>query len=198
PSTRTAYRSSAGNGGPYNYLMAEITLEQAVYGSQAGGGYRFLARSPGFLDDWLPLAERLCTGFGERPPGVACPTCVLARPLGRRHVAVVQAADQGRDDAGRPGALAFHLLVLPRSDYEALGAAPSPIAERYPPPWQARDGLPSLTWEGPPPPRTVEQVRHALHHEEGDVLPDTSDPDAPDMRRGGSHVLLGGAQVLVD
>ena len=53
--------------------MPDILIEQALYGSQDAGGYRFLARSPGFLDDWLPEAERLCTGFGERPAGVACP-----------------------------------------------------------------------------------------------------------------------------
>src|SRR5262245_32283533 len=111
--------------------MPDITLEQAVYGSQAGRGYCFLARSSGFLDDWLAEAERLCTGFGERPPGVACPACVFARPFGRRHIAIVQAADQGRDDAGRPGALAFHLLLLLRTDYEALGGDPFALADRY-------------------------------------------------------------------
>ena len=38
------------------------------HGSQGAGGYRFLARSPGFRDEWLAEAERLCTGFGERRP----------------------------------------------------------------------------------------------------------------------------------
>ena len=80
-------------------------IEQAIYGTESPGGYQFLARSPGFTEDWLAEAQRLCTGFGERPAGVACPLAVFARPLGSRHVAVVQVADQGRDDAGRPGAL---------------------------------------------------------------------------------------------
>src|SRR5262249_59865619 len=97
--------------------MDAIPLEHAVYGSQGPGGYRFLARSPGFLDDWLPEAERLCTAFGDRPAGVSCPGCVFARPLGAGHVAVVQAADQGSDDTGRPGALGFYLLLLPPSPY---------------------------------------------------------------------------------
>src|SRR5436309_4903495 len=97
--------------------MPEILLEQALYGGHDSGGYRFLARSPGFLDDWLPAAERLCTGFGNRPADVACPAAVFAQPLGKRHVAVVQVADQGTDDAGRPGALGFRLLVLARADY---------------------------------------------------------------------------------
>ena len=82
-------------------------------GSQDEGGYRFLARSPGFPEDWLAEAERLCTGFGERPADIHCPGAVFALPFARKQVAVVQVADQGRDDAGRPGALAFRLLVLP-------------------------------------------------------------------------------------
>src|SRR5436309_9770301 len=118
--------------------MPEILLEQALYGGHDSGGYRFLARSPGFLDDWLPEAERLCIGFGERPAGVSCPAAVFARPLGPRHVAVVQVADQGRDDAGRPGALGFHLLVLPRALYADLGGDPFFVADHFPPPWAAR------------------------------------------------------------
>lgn len=179
--------------------MPDILLEQAVYGSQPGTGYRFLARSPGFLDDWLPEAERLCTGFGERPAGVNCPSCVFARPFRRRDVAVVQAADQGRDDAGRPGAIAFYLLILPRADYEMLGGDPFALAERYPPPWQARDLLPTLTWEGASSPvRTVEEVRASLQHDDGEILEGTDRTGQPVVRQGGSHVVLGGAQILVD
>src|SRR5262249_43846440 len=135
--------------------MDDITLEQAVYGSQGAGGYRFLARWWGFLEEGLPEAGRLCTGFGDRPAGVACPACVFAQPLGTRHVAVVQVADQGVDDAGRPGALGFRLLVLPRKDYVRLGGDPFLIDDRHPPPWHPPGGLPSLTWPaGPPPART--------------------------------------------
>src|SRR5262245_57710957 len=136
--------------------MEEITIEQAVYGGHGQGGYRFLARSTGFPDDWLPGAERLCTGFGDRPAGVACPAAVFAQPFGNRHVAVVQVADQGADDTGRPGALGFYLLIIPRSAYAWLGGDPFRIAERFPPPWQSRGDLPPLTWAtGPLPPRTV-------------------------------------------
>src|SRR5438128_11945822 len=112
--------------------MPDILLEQALYGAHDSGGYRFLARSPGFLDDWLPEAERLCAGFGERPAGVACPGCVFAKPFGKQHLAVVQVADQGTDDAGRPGALAFRLLVMPRAFY---AGDPFALAERLPPAW---------------------------------------------------------------
>jgi hypothetical protein len=174
--------------------MTDIPIEQALYGGQGPGGYQFLARSPGFLDDWLPEAERLCTAFGDRPAGVSCPGCVFAQPFGRHHVAVVQAADQGSDDTGRPGALAFRLLVLPRTAYAGLGGDPFLIADRFPPPWSARGVLPSLTWEGgPPPPRTLAQVQQLLQRPGGESL--FADAEVP---RGGSQVLLGGCQALLD
>jgi hypothetical protein len=173
--------------------MTDIPIEQALYGGQGPGGYQFLARSPGFLDDWLPEAERLCTAFGDRPAGVSCPGCVFAQPLGKQHVAVVRAADQGSDDAGRPGALGFHVLVLPRQGYADLGGDPFLIADRYPPPWHGRGVLPSLTWEGGPPPRTLAQVQQLLQRPGGASL----FPDA-EVPRGGSQVLLGGCQALVD
>jgi hypothetical protein len=158
-------------------------IEQAIYGSQDGGGYRFLARSPGFRDDWLSDAERLCTGFGERPAGVTCPESVFALPLGAGRngpVAVVQVADQGLDDAGRPGALGFRLLIVSRGLYANLGGDPFLIAEQFPPAWQARGELPTLSWEaGPPPPRTVDDLRRVL--------------DVPN-----SATLLGGVQALLD
>jgi hypothetical protein len=174
--------------------MTDIPIEQAIYGGQGPGGYQFLGRSPGFADDWQPEAERLCTAFGERPAGVSCPGCVFAQPLGKRHVAVVQVADQGADDTGRPGALAFRLLVLDRTAYAHLGSDPFALALRYPPPWQARGVLPTLTWaDGPPPPRTVAQVQQVLQRSRGPSL--FEDAEVP---RGGSQVLLGGCQALVD
>jgi hypothetical protein len=155
-------------------------IEQAIYGCQDAGGYRFLGRSAGFRDEWLAEAERLCTGFGERPAGVSCPSCVFAQPLGRRHVAVVQVADQGTDDTGRPGALGFRLLAVPRPLYADLGGDPFLLAEQFPPPWEARGDLPALEWQaGAPPPRTVAELRRVL-----DV------PNGP--------TLLGGVQALLD
>ena len=157
-----------------------MLIEQAIYGGQDAGGYRFLARSAGFGDDWLAEAERLCTGFGERPAGVACPECVFARPFGFRHVAVVQVADQGRDDAGRPGALGFHLLVLPQALYADLGGDPFFVAGHFPPPWPARGELPAPAWTaGGPPHRTVADICKVL--------------DVPH-----SATLLGGVQALLD
>jgi hypothetical protein len=160
--------------------MTAIPIEQAIYSNAAGGGYRFLARSTGFLDEWLPEAERICTGFGERPAGVACPLSVFAQPFGLHHVAVVQAADQGSDDAGRPGALGFRLLVIPRKDYQSFLGDPFAIAERFPPSWGARNDLPTLDWPREfPARRTVDELQKVL-------------------KGGNSATLLGGAQALVD
>jgi hypothetical protein len=174
--------------------MTDIPLEHALYGSQGPGGYHFLARSPGFLDDWLPEAERLCMAFGDRPAGVHCPGCVFAKPLGQGHVAVVQAADQGSDDTGRPGALGFYVVVLTRAAYRTIGGDPFALADRFPPPWEARGDLRPLTWTGGPLlPRPVDQVRQVLQRPGGESLV----PDA-EVPRGGSQVLLGGCQALVD
>lgn len=157
-------------------------IEQAIYGGHDPGGYRFLARSAGFRDDWLPLAEALCTGFGDRPAGATCPFAVFARPFGRDHVAVVQVADQGQDDAGRPGALAFRLLVVPARLYAGVESDPFLLSDRFPPDWAARGELAVLTWEGgAPPARTVAQLRRVL-----DVAPPLT------------ASLLGGVQVLID
>jgi hypothetical protein len=159
--------------------MADFILEQAIYGSQQCGGYQFLARSPGFREDWLTAAEQLCTGFGDRPAGVRCPACVFARPFDREQIAVVQVADQGADDAGRPGALGFRVMLVPRYIYERIGD-PFGIAARYPPPWGARGELPALEWTGGPlPPRTVEDVQQVLKTDNGPAL-------------------LGGVQALID
>jgi hypothetical protein len=174
--------------------MPDIILEQALYGDQDAGGYRFLGRSPGFRDDWLPEAERLCTGFGERPAGVRCPACIYAQSLGKQHVAIIQVADQGTDDTGRPGALGFYLLSLSRSDYALLGGDPFQIADRHPPPWEARGDLRSLTWTGGPlPPRTIAQIQEVLQRPGG---PSLFEEDV--VPQGGSQVLLGGCQILVD
>ncbi|MFO0929520.1 MAG: hypothetical protein U0736_21250 [Gemmataceae bacterium] len=157
-------------------------IEQAIYGCQ-DGGYRFVGESPGFADSGLnDEARRICAAFGERPAGVACPVAEFAQPLGPRHVAVVQVADQGRDDLGRPGALAFRLLVLPYALYAALDADPFRVSDAFPPDWSARGVLPTLTWDaGPPPRRTVTEVRAVL-----------------DVEHERTALLLGGVQLLVD
>jgi hypothetical protein len=151
-----------------------MQIEQAIYRREQDRP-ECLARSPGFRDDWLPLADQLCLGFGQRPEGVACPLAVFARPLGRQ-VAVVQTADPHGD---RPNGLLFRLLVLPRSLYVELGGDPFHLAEQLPPSWETRDELPALAPPAPSPYRTVGMLRQVL--------------DVPD-----SPTLLGGVQALLD
>ncbi len=156
-------------------------IEQAIYGTEGPEGYHFLARSAGFRDSWLGHAQQICVGFGERPAGVACPLSVFALPFDSRHVAVVQVADQGHDFSGRPGALAFRLLLVPRYIYNLLGGDPFRIADHFPPLWQERGDLPVLEWPSPfvPVLPTVAELKQIL--------------DVPY-----SSTLLGGAQALVD
>jgi hypothetical protein len=152
--------------------MPDPVIEQALV-DRTPAGPDVVARSPGFAEDWLPELLRLCTAFGAPPPGTYLPPCVFAQPLGRRHVAVVQAVA-----AGDPPALRFHCLALPRTLYELLGD-PFAVAEQFPPPWGARVALPTLAWLEGLPPRTVAQVQRVLQEDD-------------------SAVLLGGAQALVD
>jgi hypothetical protein len=162
--------------------MTDITIEQALYGKGEGNIPRILARSPGFLDEWEPEAKRLCTGFGARPTGLACPGCLFAHPLNRGHVAVVQVADQGCAAAGSSGDLGFHLLVLSQESYAFLGGDPFHLAELFPPPWQARGELPALSLPAVPPvQRTVDQIQGQLAH-----------------FRNMQPTLLGSVQALVD
>jgi hypothetical protein len=162
--------------------MPDILIEQALYGSHDSGGYRFLAHSSGFLEEWLPEAERLCTGFGERLAGVSCPAAVFARPFGKKQVAVVLAADRGVDDAGRPGALGFRLLVLPHDAYAFLGGDPFVLAERFPPSWEARGDLAALECPAAPPPRRTVTDIQALFERHKLIQP----------------TLLGAVQALLD
>src|SRR5438552_14991291 len=158
----------------------EIIIEQVLYRSVKPGEHQLLARSAGFRDEWLPEAQRLCAGFGQRPAGAACPSSVFARPLGKSSVAVVQVADLERD-SGYAYSLGFRLLIVGKNDYQALGGDPFLIAEQFPPPWMARGTVPTLTWPGTGPPRrTVEEVQRLLQ------LP------------GASATLLGGCQALLD
>ncbi len=160
--------------------MENSAIEQALYGSDGGRGYRFLARSPGFREEWSADAERLCTGFGERPAGVSCPECLFVQPFVGKQVAIVRAADRGMDSEGRPGTLQFHLLILSRALYDDLQGDPFHIAAALPPPWDARTELPTITWsDAAPAPRTVAALQAVL--------------DVPN-----SATLLGGAQALLD
>jgi hypothetical protein len=181
--------------------MADIMIEQALYRRAAGEAPRLLARSAGFLDEWLSDAEALIVGFGDRPPGAACPAAVYALPLGKEHVAVVQVSDR---DADSPATLDFCVLVLPRAGYARFFGDPFAVAERLPPPWGARDPLPTRTLPATPlPARTVEDVRRVLQRTKGAALSEDVDPESVGaeeymVQNAESPALLGGVQVLVD
>jgi hypothetical protein len=185
--------------------MNDIPIEQAIL-SRSGDGIRLLARSPGFRDDWQAEAERLAAGFGERPEGVTCPGAVFARPLGKDHIAIVQVADQGMHEGGRPAALGFHVLAVPRDAYTKWWGDPFPLADRVPPAWQARGSLPALAWPAEPlPPRTVAEVQRVLKRTKAAALPedeeipaDWNPEDLASPADAESPALLGGVQVLVD
>ena len=113
-----------------------------------------------------------------RPAWRVRAACSRSRSAGR-HVAVVQAADQGGDD-GRPGPLAFRLLILPAALYDHLGGDPFAIADQFPPDWQA--AAICRPWSGRPGRRRPEPWRQLQK-----VL------DVPH-----SATLLGGVQALLD
>src|SRR5262245_50878179 len=100
--------------------MADIMIEQALYLREVTQAPRLLGRSSGFRDEWLAEAERLVTGFGDRPAGALCPAALFAQPLDNEHVAVVQVADQALEGPNRFSALGFRMLVLPRAGYIRL------------------------------------------------------------------------------
>lgn len=154
--------------------MNDLGIEQACF-----LGLDLRARSAGFRPEWLSAAARLIVGFGERPAGMVCPFSVFAQPLDRRHVAIVQVAEQ----AG--GRLGFHFLVLPRDAYQGFGGDPFALAERAPADWQARGDLPTLFWPAVPlPARTVDVVRRVLQRPEGPSL------------LGGTQALLDGGRLV--
>ena len=160
--------------------MDEIRIEQALFGGTRPGDYRVLGRSTGFGDDWITVALELLAGFGARPTGVACPAAVFAQPFGKQHAAIVQVADLSNDELGRPAHLGFRLLVLPRKAFADWITDPFLVADRFPPPWQARGDLAALSWPIESlPPRPVSAIQAVLRR-----------PDSP--------VLLGGVQSLVD
>jgi hypothetical protein len=151
--------------------MPDPAIEQAL-AAATPAGVEITAASPGFRDDWRPAAERLCAGFGTPDRPLAAPA-VFAQPFGRQHVAVVQAV------APRPPDVRFHVLVLPRGLYAAVGD-PFAVAELFPAPWDAHVVLPTLFWPDEPlPPRALDKVRRVLQEDD-------------------SASLLGAAQALVD
>jgi hypothetical protein len=89
-------------------------VEQAVYGSFPfwNRGYGILARSAGCRPEWIAALKAACQRYGERPTGVADADAFFAKRLDRGPWMIVGVSPQGCDDAGRPGALAFHAVFV--------------------------------------------------------------------------------------
>lgn len=179
----------------------EVAVEQALYRREHEQPPRLIGRSAGFSDDWLPDAQRLIVGFGERSGGVNCPLALFAQPLNDDTIAVVQVADQPPGaDGWKP--LAFRILALTRSDWESYLGDPFALAARFPPEWTRSGDLPTLSWPGEPlPRRTVAQVQAVLKRVKAHALREDQDPEEQVERtveNSESPALLGGTQVLVD
>ncbi len=140
-----------------NLARGPIDLEQAVYGSFAfwDRGYAFLAHSPGCRAEWLKDLSAACQRFGERPPGAVEVTSTLALRLPSGPWAIVQAQPQGADDRGRPGAMAFHAILVPHRDYARAGGDPFAYEGLFRSSWTAAsesEPLGTIRWWPPDPP----------------------------------------------
>src|SRR5262245_41456631 len=107
-----------------------VPFEQAVYGSFPfwNRGYGLLARSAGCRPEWLAALRWACQRYGERPAKVADADAFFAKRLDRGPWMIVGVSPQGDDDAGRPGALAFHALFVGPWTYARAGADPFAFA----------------------------------------------------------------------
>ena len=110
---------------------SEIQVEQAVFGSFPfwDRGYDLLARSAACRPDWLAEFRAACAKIGERPRGVERASGLFAIRLTSGPWLIAGFSDAGRDDRGRPGALAFHGLFVADADYRHLDAWPFTLAE---------------------------------------------------------------------
>ncbi|MFO0956023.1 MAG: hypothetical protein U0800_01005 [Isosphaeraceae bacterium] len=115
-----------------------IGFEQAVYGSFPfwDRGYDMLAKSPDCRPEWLAWLRETCPKVGQPPAGSPIHG-LFALKADRKTWAIVGLSDQGTDDRGRPGAMAFHALFVGRRDYERLGALPFLMAPYLQSSWPA-------------------------------------------------------------
>ena len=126
----------------------EILLEQFVYGSFPfwDRGYDVLARSPGCRADWLADGLLACRRYGEAPAGSEPSHALFALRLQSGPWAIVGVSPQGADDRGRPGALAFHALIVSARDYRRAGSNPFAFAGAIRPDWSEGATLESRRW----------------------------------------------------
>src|SRR6516225_1373053 len=129
------------NSPPASRHPPPIPLEQALFHRPDREEPQLVARSLGFADAWLDEARELVLGFGDRRGGLYCPPTVFAKPISKKHVAVVRVKDV---NPGFPVGLRFHLLVIKRDDYEACVHDPFMLAQRIEPSWEAPPAADSL------------------------------------------------------
>ncbi|WP_435008948.1 hypothetical protein P12x_000199 [Tundrisphaera lichenicola] len=130
-----------------------ISLEQIAYGSFPfwDRGYDVLAKSPGCRPEWASEVLSACRQFGEAPSGVVPCPCLFATRLPSGPWAVVGVEPMGDDDRGRPGALAFHALLIADQDYRRAGSNPFAFAGALRRDWSLATTLEARSWAVDPP-----------------------------------------------
>jgi hypothetical protein len=128
-----------------------IRYEQAVYGSFPfwDRGYAVLTQSAGCRPQWISELRTVCQRFGERPRAVAEAEVrgLFALRLASGPWMIAGVGSPGRDDHGRPGALAFHALFLSSREYRRAECDPFALAGALRTDWSAAtQDLPSGTW----------------------------------------------------
>jgi hypothetical protein len=128
--------------------MMDILLEQLVYGSFPfwARGYDVLARSPVCRAEWEAEVLAACRRFGEAPTGVTPAPALFSIRLPSGPRAIVGVEPQGLDDRGRPGALAFHALLVEPRDYRKAGSNPFAFAGALRRDWSAESTLDAISW----------------------------------------------------
>jgi hypothetical protein len=123
----------------------DILVEQLVYGSFPfwDRGYDVLARSPGCRAEWVRDVLSACRKLGEAPSGLTPAPALFATRLPSGPWAVVGVEPLGVDDRGRPGALAFHALLIDPADYRKAGANPFAFEGSLRQGWNANSTLDS-------------------------------------------------------
>ena len=121
--------------------VVNAQFEQAVYGSFPfwNRGYGVLAHSAGCRPEWLATLKAACQRYGERPAGIADADALFAMRADRGPWMIVGVSPQGCDDAGRPGALAFHALFIGPWTYWRAGADPFAFAGNLRGDWSPAD-----------------------------------------------------------
>ncbi len=97
----------------------DFLVEQLVYGSFPfwDRGYDVLGCSPGCSPKITAEVVAICRKFGQPPSGDSAKPAMFAVRLRSGPWAVVGVKPQGDDDRGRPGALAFHALIVSAEDH---------------------------------------------------------------------------------